>query len=123
MKLAPLLLPLIALGLGGCVSTKYKMAKPQATPPAVTLNLGNTPAAADAPAPALAATLHTVIVYQGPGSWKREAYWDEYVVTVVNRSDKPVTIESASLTDFQGQTSAPGDNPWALENQSHDYAL
>ena len=103
-----------ALALTGCVSTKYKFAQPEVTPPAVALNL----AAATSP---VEATLRTVVVFRGPGSWKREAYWDEYVVTLANRGPAPFTIESATLTDFQGQTVTPGDNPWDLEKQSHRY--
>ena len=108
------ILLLSALALTGCVSTKYKLAKPETTQPAVALNL------ASAPAP-LEATVNTVIVFRGPGSWKREAYWDEYVVTFANRGFAPLTIESATLTDFQDQAVTPGDNPWDLEKQSHSY--
>ena len=64
------------------------------------------------------ALVNTVIVYQGPGSWKREAHWDEYVVTIANRGDAPLVIDSFSLTGLSGREVAPGTIPWALEKQS-----
>src|SRR6185436_17906008 len=118
--ITPFALLAAALACTGCVSSKYKLAKPADTLPAVALNLTSTPAPgkADAPSP-VEATLNTVLVFQGPGSWKREAYWDEYIVTLANRGPAPFNIESATLTDFQGQAVTPGDNPWDLEKQSH----
>ena len=108
------------LVLSGCVSSKYKFAEYEKQ--AVPMNLAASPPPAEAAtAPAVAAMLNTVISLQGPGSWKRNAYWDEYVVSLDNRSGEPVTIESITLTDFQGQSAAPGSNPWALEKQSRDY--
>lgn len=97
--------------LSGCVtSTKYYMA-PDDTPPAVPLNF-------TAGIPALDLTLKTVIVYQGPGSWKQEAHWDEYVVALTNRGSVPLTIESAMLLDPLGENQVPGTNPWTLERLS-----
>ncbi|MGO9991171.1 MAG: hypothetical protein ACLPTF_01490 [Steroidobacteraceae bacterium] len=60
----------------------------------------------------------TLISYGGPGSWKREALWDEYVVTLVNHGERPFTIDSATLADSAGTPYAPGSDPWALEKQS-----
>ncbi len=97
--------------LSGCVtSAKYYLA-PEDTPPAVPLNLV-------ARTPALDLTLNTVIVYQGPGSWKQEALWDEYVIVLANRSAGPVAIDSASLIDPLGEMQVPGINPWVLEKLS-----
>jgi hypothetical protein len=98
------------LALSGCVSTKYKMARKD-TPPPVPLNLVTTQ-------PPVEAALNTLIVYQGPGSWKRAAFWDEYVVTLHNQGEQPLTIAAAALTDFTGVERVPGDDPWALEKQS-----
>ena len=114
MKLSRrLILLLLAAGplfLTGCVSSRYKVA-PKATPPAAQLNLA-------AGSPAAEVVLHSVIVYRGPGSWKRNAYWDEYVVTFTNRGDSPLVLQSADLTDFQGRVLHPGVNPWSLEKES-----
>jgi hypothetical protein len=111
---------LVIVASSGCVSSKYKLATAEQTPPPIALNLTNAGLPGTA-APALEATIHTVIVYHGPGSWKREAYWDEYVVTLVNKGTVPITINGATLTDFQGTPTMPGDNPWDLEKQSHAY--
>jgi len=99
-----------ALACTGCLSTKYKLEKTATQP--IPFNL----TAPTDPALPLEATLHTIIVMHGPGSWKREAFWDEYVVSLANRGAAPVAIESVTLTDFQAQAIAPGDDPWALES-------
>lgn len=99
-----------ALLLSGCVSNRYKAAKTDLPPPQM-LNV------AFAPAP-LAATLNTLITYNGPGSWKRDAFWDEYVVTLHNPGSQPLTISSVALVDFAGTTHAPGNKPWILEKES-----
>ena len=56
--------------------------------------------------------------YGGPGSWKREALWDEYVLTLENHGERPLTIDSATLADPAGTSYAAGSDPWALEKQS-----
>ena len=97
--------------LGGCTATKYKLAK-KSTPPVQLLNV-----AFPTSAP-LQATLAALITYRGPGSWKREALWDEYVVALKNNGKEPLSIDSVSLADSVGIAFPPGDNPWALEKQS-----
>jgi len=101
----------VATLLGGCVtSKKYKMVKKDEAPAKpVVLNL--TSANKEL-------TLATVIVFKGPGSWKREAKWDEYVVELANPGDHPFTIESAELFDLQGKLQQPGTDPWRLEKLS-----
>jgi hypothetical protein len=94
----------------GCASSKYKLAKKD-TPPPVLMDLSFNQ-------PPVELVLHTVIVYKGPGSWKRTAYWDEYVLTVANRDELPLSIESATLVDFQDEHNAAGNDPWKLEKQS-----
>lgn len=102
----------VSVLLSGCVtSTKYKMAK-ENTPPAQSLGWSVT-------TPPVELTLETIIVFKGPGSWKREARWDEYVVRFTNRGAEPLTIDSAVLTDLLGQQQLPGDDPWKLEKLSH----
>ena len=94
----------------GCVSSKYREAKKD-TPPPQLLNV------AFAPAP-LQAMLNTVITYNGPGSWKRNAFWDEYVITLHNPSRGPITVSAAQMTDFSSTPRAPGSEPWTLEKES-----
>ena len=100
----------VALLFTGCVSNRYRMAKKDTPPP----NLLNV---AFALTP-LEAELTTLITYNGPGSWKREAFWDEYVVTLHNPGHQLLTISAAALVDYTGSALQPGDNPWALEKES-----
>jgi hypothetical protein len=96
--------------LAGCVSTKYKMARVN-TPPPVPLNLVTVQLPVDV-------ALNTVIICQGPGSWKREALWDEYIVTITNQGAQPLNIASAALTDSTGTNHAPGADMRTLEKES-----
>jgi hypothetical protein len=101
----------LSFALTGCVTaTKYKMAK-QDGPRAQAF--GWTVAT-----PSAELSLATVVIYKGPGSWKREARWDEYVVRISNRGAQTLTIASAVLIDVLGQPQSPGDEPWALEKRS-----
>jgi hypothetical protein len=104
---------ILALNLAqtGCVTAKkYKMAKTDA-PPA-------RPVGWTIEAPPAELTLATLIVFKGPGSWKREARWDEYVVRIANRGDQPMRIDEATLIDLLGQPRIPGADPWKLEKLS-----
>lgn len=101
----------LASALTGCVSGGYKLAE-KTTAPAVPLGWQTGTSPVDL-------TLQTVVVYRGPGSWKANAYWDEYVVSLRNQSDAPVTLTRALLTDFRGELAITGDNPWTLEKQSN----
>jgi hypothetical protein len=96
--------------LTACLSPRYKAASKN-TPPARALNV-NFP-----PAP-LGANLNSVIIFGGPGSWKREAFWDEYVVTFHNQGDQPLQIAAAMLADYAGTPRSAGDDPWTLERES-----
>lgn len=95
----------------GCVSTKYKFARVAADPPPAAL-------AINASAPGASATLHAVIVFHGPGSWKQDAYWDEYVVTVSAASERPLLVEDAALVDQEGNITPAGHDPWETEATS-----
>ncbi|HUL53667.1 MAG TPA: hypothetical protein VLT83_09695 [Opitutaceae bacterium] len=97
------------LALSGCVSAKYQLAR-KATPPASPLQLNAAQASVEA-------TVGAVIVYDGPGSWKRKAYWDEYVLTIANRGGAPVIVGSAALVDSQGNQISSGSDPWQLEQE------
>jgi len=68
--------------------------------------------------PPVVMVLDTIITYNGPGSWKREALWDEYVVTISNQGTQPLTVASAALTDFAGTIHASGLGMQSLEKQS-----
>ena len=108
----------------GCLTRGYKLSDKKVLP-AVALNFQRNP---DAPStlgdgrepalalpPSAAATLSTVIVYAGPGSWKKAAFWDEYVVVVTNRGSSTLVVSGAELTSLMGRPTSPGDDPWKLE--------
>jgi hypothetical protein len=92
------------------VSASYKFAAKD-TPAARALNV-------PFPGARLEAKLASVITDGSPGSWKREAFWDEYVATLHNSGDQPVQLASVTLVDFAGTPRSPGDDPWALERES-----
>ncbi len=100
------------LGLSGCVSGKYQLADKDAAAP-VAFN-----ATAVSTQPPVTVVLHTVIVYRGPGSWKQEAYWDEYAVTLTNRGPEPLTLDRAVIIDAFDQGRVAGSDPWKLEKAS-----
>lgn len=107
---------LFAIGLitvSGCVSTKYQLVRKEILPEP--LNLATLQSTAEA-------TVNGVIVFQGSGSWKKRAYWDEYTVSITNRGSTPLAIESATLVGLTGADHAPGAHPWSLEKASRSAA-
>lgn len=89
----PVLAATMLLGaalLAGCGGTKVlKESQPiQTTQPLA--------AAADQQ---VSATLDWVIVRGGPGTWARNADWDEYLMRVDNLSDRPVQITRITVVD------------------------
>ncbi len=93
-----------------CVSPKYQRADKK-TPPTQPLNVTFPPSALDT-------SLYSEISYGGPGSWKREAFWDEYVVIMHNSGDQALKITSANLIDYADAVRPSGNDPWALERDS-----
>lgn len=100
------------LFVSGCVTSKKYRLAPKDTPPAVPLAW--TVEGHDA-----ALSIDHVIVFKGPGSWKKEARWDEYVVTLRNPGAGPLVIEGIELVDPLGNLQVPGTDPWALEKLSY----
>ena len=113
-----LALVIVLFDCTSCMSAKYKLASSEVPPP-IALNLSSRGSVAAEPTPIpFDATLRAVVVYHGVGSWKREAYWDEYIVTFANLGPAPLTIESAELTGLAAVGVTPGIQPWLLEDQS-----
>lgn len=83
----------LCLALAGCGGAKLLQEPVAFTPQA--------PLATSADAH-LEVILHWVIVRDGPGTWARNADWDEYLVAVRNRSGGTVSITSASVYDSLG---------------------
>ena len=105
-----LLLFSLALLLTGCVSNRYKSARKDTPPPQLlNVTLARSP---------LEVGLGTLITFNGPGSWKRDAFWDEYVVSLRNPGPVPITVSSLTLVDAAGVGHAPGVKPWDLEKES-----
>ncbi|UXI68159.1 hypothetical protein [Tahibacter amnicola] len=101
---------LMTLG-SGCASTRMLKA----------------PVAQDESTPAVFGTASTeevslridhVVWRNGPGSWSRKAYWDEYRVSVENHTDMPLRIEGVSLVDPLGTTVAATSERRELASQS-----
>jgi hypothetical protein len=101
---------LLCTALGGCLATEYQFAAKD-TAPALDLKLA-------AAQPPIDVTLHTVLIYDGPGSWKRASLWDEYIVSMRNQGKEPLRVSAVVLLDAAGALRIPGDDPWALEKQS-----
>lgn len=68
----------------------------------------------------LSSVLQTVIIYHGPGSWKREALWDQYVVELTNIGSNALEITGFILIDYEGTELTVGLEPWALEDASRE---
>ena len=47
----------------------------------------------------LEVVLDWVIVRDGPGTWSRDAYWDEYLLRVANLSDAELSITLVEVVD------------------------
>lgn len=61
---------------------------------------------AEASDASVAATLDWVIVRDGPGTWARNADWDEYLVSVRNHSTGPISVTAVTVTDSSGTSHA-----------------
>jgi hypothetical protein len=98
---------LAQLTFSGCVSTRHQMAEenlpPSGDPVVSATDLS------------LSATLWHVVVFRGPGSWKRDAAWDEYVVELANRGNTTVIFVGARLFDHASFAHAPGSEPLLFE--------
>jgi len=98
-----------AVALSACVATKYQMTGRHDPPVLLDLNASQPP---------LVFRLRATIVYNGPGSWKQDALWDEYVATVQNQGDTVMSLTEVALVDLAGSDCRPGNDPWALEKES-----
>jgi hypothetical protein len=92
------LLCTISLGLSACGgSSLVRHAKP---PPV-------TPALAQASDQGMAASLDWVIVRNGPGTWAKNADWDEYLIRVRNLGPTPVQVTGVAVYDSLGTRIVP----------------
>ncbi|MEM7220955.1 MAG: hypothetical protein AAF515_21525 [Pseudomonadota bacterium] len=84
-------LAVMALGCAACVAQPRLVDEPTRIEPAAPL--------AVAQDDQLEAILDWVIVPSGPGSWARNAQWDEYLLRVGNRGAMPLTIKDVLVID------------------------
>ena len=66
----------------------------------------------------LAALLSHWIIPEGPGTWVRDAKWDEVVLTLDNKTDLPIRVTAVSLVDPRGEPVASGDDPPEVESRT-----
>ena len=112
MKLAHILaLGLIALSLSAC-GGGTRLIKNAPPPPEQATAL------AVASDDALSAQLQWVIVRDGPGTWARNADWDEYLIAVQNTSAAPIQITGVVLFDSMDQSNATSASRTALVDAS-----
>jgi hypothetical protein len=97
----PVLLTFLIISLAGCGGTKILKAPEPLT---VTQSL------ADVSDESLSATLDWVIVRGGPGTWAKNADWDEYFIRVRNVGGNPLQITDIRLMDSLGTQIAPGSD-------------
>ena len=95
MSNLPLHLALLVtvLGAGGCAQTRM-LRDSQASDPTLVSVRGTDQN--------LDAVLQGVITPNSPGSWVKNARWDEYLITLRNRSDSPVSLDGYVLRDASG---------------------
>lgn len=86
------------VSLVGCGGTKV-LKEPQ--PMQITQALG------EASNQKTTATLDWVIVRDGPGTWAKNADWDEYLLRVRNQSDQPITVTRVIVVDSLDTRIAP----------------
>lgn len=58
----------------------------------------------------LAATLDWVIVRDGPGTWAKNADWDEYLIRVRNQGKNSILLTNIRLFDSLGTPIMPGED-------------
>jgi hypothetical protein len=59
-----------------------------------------------------------LVVPNGAGSWIRDAGWDEYQITLENRSDQPLELRGFALQDPAEEWRSAGTDPKELEDES-----
>ncbi len=95
----------------GCASQSDFISQAERQPLPPSLNI-------TADSAALSISLDSVVIPDGPGSWVRQAAWDEYLLTFRNLSNQTITIEQVQLVDSRGIYISQGTNPDQLVAQS-----
>lgn len=103
----------LGLVLTGCGSAASQMVKPEAMKPVAPLELQMAAGGGEF-------TLTGLIAYDGPGAWKKHAYWDEYQVKFVNHGAESVELTALTLGDVLGREITAGNDPWVLEKAGQE---
>lgn len=111
MKLISLLVAILFL-FSGCASSRY-ITNPSTIPPDLGISSQDNN---------INVSLKYLILPNGDGAWVKDARWDEYVFTVRNISDKPLTVERIRLIDPRGLYIERGVDPSQLETLSETLA-
>lgn len=98
----------------GCTTSSHSLIAKPSAPPA---NSGISSADDN-----LSVSFHHLIVSNGRGSWIENAPWDEYVLTITNRTELPMIIGKISLIDSRGMFIDSASTPDQVEQQSSDLA-
>ncbi len=72
--------------------------------------------------PSLSVTLTEVVLPNGPGAWVKDAKWDEYIFTIQNQGEAPLTIQGFWLVDIRGIYLTSRMEPGRLEDISEALA-
>jgi hypothetical protein len=98
----PIAMLMVAVFLGGCAEVPKDQFLPDARP------LQSSKPLAAASDSQLGVTLQLVVVRNGPGSWVRDAYWDEYRFRVHSASGDEVRLERIIVYDALGRAIETG---------------
>lgn len=104
----------LALTLLSACAYHKKLDKPVPLQPAGTI--------ATAADERLSVTLDAIIVRDGPGSWSKNADWDEYLLHVLASSDQPVEITRIVVVDSLGKHRKPSATRGDLQSGSKETA-
>lgn len=104
---------LVVFLASGCASNTRYIDHAEQTQSATTLQISSQDET-------LSATVSHLIIPNGPGSWLKDARWDEYVLFLENQSSTPVSITSIRLVDSRGVYLSQGNNHKALELTSQE---
>ena len=66
----------------------------------------------------ISVNLDWIIVPNGPGAWAKDAYWDEYLVSVRNHTSQALVISDIAIYDSKGHRSSPRSNRKKLIKES-----
>ena len=111
MDLSPAIVA-VAVFLAGCSTSSKLLDEPDnvvVTRPIVEATHGR-----------LAVALDLVVVPGGPGSWAKNAAWDEYRVRVANRGDTPLDVHEIVLVDALSEAVYPGHRRKALAEATRE---